>query len=47
MIYMTDLDISGNGLSGPIGRGMFFLPQLARLNVANNNFTSTLNPSLG
>ena len=47
MIYLTDLDASGNRMYGPIGRGMFFLPQLARLNLANNKFTSTLSTSLG
>jgi hypothetical protein len=47
MTFLTHFDVSGNKLSGSIGRGLWFLPQIARVNLANNNFTGTLNPSLG
>jgi hypothetical protein len=47
LIYLTDLDASGNKLGGAVGSGLFFLPQIARLNLANNDFAGTLDPNLG
>jgi hypothetical protein len=46
MIYLTDLDVSGNNFTGEIGRGVLFLPQIARLNLANNRFTGTIDTAL-
>jgi hypothetical protein len=47
LIYLTDFDASGNHLTGAVGSGLFFLPQIQRLNIANNRFTGTLDPNLG
>jgi len=47
MIYLTDFDASSNRLWGPVGSGLFFLPQLARLNLANNRFNGTISSDLG
>jgi hypothetical protein len=46
-VYLTDVDASYNNLTGAVGSGLFFLPQLARLNLAGNKFNGTLEPELG
>jgi hypothetical protein len=47
LIYLTDFNAASINLTGGVGRGLFFLPQLARLNLANNRFNGTLLPDLG
>ena len=47
LIYLTELDASGNLLDGAVKTGIFYLPQLARLNLASNRFSGRLEADLG
>lgn len=47
LIYLTELDASSNQFSDIIGEDLFFLPQITIINLADNQLTGTLPPSIG
>jgi hypothetical protein len=38
LVYLTEIDASGNNLTGAVSSGLFYLAQIERVNLANNDF---------